>query len=209
MSGSSAFGLGNLLVSGLGLISNNAGSRDSYAEASGQYGAYKGLQQQSITDELAANEQQAQFTIQDTEALAKQKASEVNQARSEQESGYLASGVTLEGTPLAILEHTRRLGEEEINAIKARGVATADLIRNRARIGASEAQAKMIGQDYSYGVDQMRSKMAASRTYGDALSSALTGAGNAFPRLNPYTAVSQASASQQKPQSFLQRLFGI
>lgn len=207
MSGSSAFGLGNLLISGLGLMSNNVGSRDNYAEVSGQYSAANRLQQQSIADELAANEEQAQLTISETEALARQKAREVNNARGEQAQAYLRSGVTLEGTPLAILEHTRQLGEEEIKAINERGVRTADLIRNRARIGASEAQAKLIGQDYGYGVEQTRTRMAASRTYGDAFSSALTGLGNAFPRINPYTAQQQASGIG--PKTFFQKLFGI
>jgi hypothetical protein len=61
----------------------------------------------------------------------------ITQTVQQQELGYLASGVTLEGSPLLMMEETRRLGAENIEEIKKAGAAG-----STARIAEGEATAK-------------------------------------------------------------------
>lgn len=57
-----------------------------------------------------------------------------------QKLAYLASGVTLEGSPLLVMEETRRKGLENVNEILTAGTAAADAARLEGRVVASQAK---------------------------------------------------------------------
>jgi hypothetical protein len=59
-------------------------------------------------------------------------AQNVRSFREEQASGYLNSGVTLEGSPMAVLSQTVTRGQQEIDSIKASGEAQSKLLRMQA-----------------------------------------------------------------------------
>jgi hypothetical protein len=90
--------------------------------------------------EAKAIEEQSRLAFEDQYRLSVQRAREVRQFASQQEMTYAKSGVTLEGSPLLVIEETRRLGQEEIDATYNRGRAVyrlgmqqASQVRNQGR----------------------------------------------------------------------------
>lgn len=65
----------------------------------------------------------------------------IQETTDRQRIAYLASGVTLEGSPLLKLEETRRLGAENITEISQAGKATSDAQLAEGRITAQRAKA--------------------------------------------------------------------
>lgn len=59
-------------------------------------------------------------------------------ARSRQKVAYLASGVTLEGSPLLAMEETRTRGAENVDEIKKSGSAAANAVRQEGRVQAAQ-----------------------------------------------------------------------
>lgn len=64
---------------------------------------------------------QGDIARQEAEAEAQRRRREVKQTKSKQLVGFLKSGVSLEGTPFAVLQETERLGAEEVSAIRRAG----------------------------------------------------------------------------------------
>ncbi len=75
---------------------------------------------------------QANIALQEARTEAIQTASSVKSFREQQASGYLNSGVTLEGSPMENLTRTLVKGQEEIDAIQRHGAAQAKLYRLQA-----------------------------------------------------------------------------
>lgn len=78
-----------------------------------QYGASQ--------DEAALLRQQAGLASDQAEAAAIQKEREVRQFAEHQAVTYNQNGVLLDGSPLAVVEETRRLGAQEVSAIRTAG----------------------------------------------------------------------------------------
>lgn len=76
---------------------------------------------------------QAKIVRQEARREAIRTREEIEYFRGEQAMTYNKSGVTLEGSPLLVLEETRRKGQEEIDAILGRGQAISDLYVKRGR----------------------------------------------------------------------------
>jgi hypothetical protein len=70
------------------------------------------------------------------EALAEQEASDA--ARKRQKVAYLASGVSLAGSPLLVMEETRKKGLENVNEILKAGSAAESAIQAEGRIQADQ-----------------------------------------------------------------------
>lgn len=85
---------------------------------------------------------QAQLALDEAAYEAEAKAREVRKFRAEQGLAFRKSGVTLEGSPLLILEETRRLGAMEVDFMMKRGRAQADFLVTRATNQASIARQK-------------------------------------------------------------------
>lgn len=74
------------------------------------------------------------------EARMEQEASD--EARRKQKVAYLASGVTLAGSPLLIMEETRRKGLENVDEVLRAGEASANVARTEGRIQAQQAESR-------------------------------------------------------------------
>lgn len=127
------------------------------------------FQGQAGDREASLLEQQATFAEQDAAVTAEQKAREVKYARGEQATGYLSSGVTLSGTPLDVLHDTLVQGQQEIDAITARGAAIGNLYRSRAAIASNESRASIFGSRMNYGVQEAQARMADDRLRNQAI----------------------------------------
>lgn len=71
--------------------------------------------------EAGALQRQGGLAFAEAKTAAAQRAEEVRHFQADQKERYLASGVTLEGSPLIVLEDTRRKGQAEVNAMLQRG----------------------------------------------------------------------------------------
>lgn len=76
---------------------------------------------------------------------AARRADEVRVFQKRQKLAFLKNGVTLEGSPLLILDETLRKGQEEVDAVSNRGAAQADYYRRSAEITKSKGRAALIG----------------------------------------------------------------
>lgn len=89
-------------------------------------------QQQAYLQEAAAQREQASLVADEYEQAASQKAREVAHYAAEQAEMYLSGGVLMDGTPLAVVEETRQLGQQEVDALRRSGAARAKLLRMQA-----------------------------------------------------------------------------
>lgn len=108
------------------------------------------LQMQNNAEEVAMQQAQAKLVLAENVRDSVKKAREINQFRSSQAMSYVGSGVQLQGTPLLVLEETRQLGQQEIDAATQAAIARADLMRRRANIMANEGNARMLSADLAY-----------------------------------------------------------
>ncbi len=89
-------------------------------------------QNSQASADAAAQQRQADLVLQQTQAEMNQKARDVKRFAADQEVQYAGSGVTLEGSPALVIAETRRLGQQEIDAMKKRGQYQAQLMRTNA-----------------------------------------------------------------------------
>lgn len=104
-----------------------------------------GIQQYQAGQTQAKNAKtMALFQAQESERVAvreAQLASEEADATSrKQKLAYLASGVSLEGSPLLVMEETRRKGQENVDEILAGGAASSAAAGAEGRISAQNAK---------------------------------------------------------------------
>lgn len=161
-------------------------------------------QQRAFDQESALYESQAQLAELEAEATAAQKSREVSNFRENQANAYNASGVLLEGSPMIVLDETRRLGEQEIAAIRLRGQAQADTLRQRGALTQAQGRAAIFGERQKFTNNQTQAQIqsAAKQTkaYGTGLTtalSALLGSPQAasVPRSKPASKPAAASTS--------------
>lgn len=121
--------------------------------ASGIGNMIAGSQAKSLyNQEASATEQEGELLRQDAENAAKQKAREAGTFQSNQVLQYLNSGVSIEGSPIQVLEKTRSLAQEEVDSLIKRGDAQKQLAMIRAAgIRATGAQAASQGRAAMFG----------------------------------------------------------
>lgn len=95
--------------------------------------------------EAAALGDQARLAEMESADEARIHARQVRKFSANQKSAFLKNGVTLDGSPLAVLEDTRDSGQEEVNSIMRSGAAKAQLIRDKSEITKSEGRSALIG----------------------------------------------------------------
>lgn len=86
---------------------------------------------------VEANKQarkQAKIIEREAEEKAEAHAKNVSRFEASQKVGFLKSGVTLEGSPMLVLEDTRREGAKEVEAIRRTGRAQAESLRDQGRV---------------------------------------------------------------------------
>lgn len=95
--------------------------------------------------EADALDRQANLASQEAEVEARIHATQVRKFAANQKSAFLKNGVTLDGSPLLVLEDTRQAGQEETNAMRRSGASKAQLLRERADMTRSEGRAALLG----------------------------------------------------------------
>lgn len=101
---------------------------------SGGFDLFSGLLGMSAADaQNSALRSQARLLQAESEADIARYASESRAFKAEQSVRYLKSGVTLEGSPLEILDETSRVAAENISAMRARTAAEAGALRAKGR----------------------------------------------------------------------------
>lgn len=99
----------------------------------------------SANREAKALNEQAALAQNEATAEAQRRATEVRQFQRRQKLAFLKNGVTLEGSPLLILDETLTAGQEEVDAIMRRGTAQAKYYRESAAITKNKGRAALIG----------------------------------------------------------------
>lgn len=105
-----------------------------------------GMQKQAAAGKEAyALENQATLNDQETRIEAQIHATRVRKFAANQKGAFLKNGVTLEGSPLAVLDETYKFGQEEVDSIVRSGKARSQLYRDKASIARSEGRAALLG----------------------------------------------------------------
>ncbi len=139
----------------IGQSIQSAQNVSSFADTLGAFGSlFSGFGQSS------ALLQQAGIATEEAEATRRRRKREIAQFAAQQESRFLSSGVTLAGTPLLVLEETRRLGAEELDAITRRGEALSSLFGTQASQARSRGFAGFGGGLFSATAGQARTRTA-------------------------------------------------
>jgi len=94
----------------------------------------------SAVSSIQQGNAQAKATIAEGNLVAKNKAQEVQLKAARQQSSFLTSGLTLEGTPMSVIESTFNTGIEDINQIRSNYGAQA---KNQIAAGRSAALGKI------------------------------------------------------------------
>jgi len=102
--------------------------------------ANKTAQQQA-----ALQEEQGQIAQQEALLSAERAAEDRRIFLKRQRLAFVKSGVSLEGSPLLILEQTRSRSQEEVDAIVRRGIAQKDLAVRQADITRRQGRAALTG----------------------------------------------------------------
>lgn len=100
-------------------------------------------------EESVLQEKQAQLRYEEGLVEARRKAREVSRFQARQKTGYLSSGVTIEGTPIEVLEQTRRDGQEEVDARVRRSEAERELLQLRGQMIRRSGRNAMLGSLFS------------------------------------------------------------
>ena len=147
---------------GLGLASLFGGAQAdvSTAYSPGTMNTLWGMQQQSIDQDVAMQNEQADIALQESIFAARKTAREGLEFRETQAKAYNSSGFLLEGSPMDTLNSTRNLVNEEVDAISRRGVAQTNLIRGQANRTANEGRAQILGQQIKYSSDRASAESA-------------------------------------------------
>jgi hypothetical protein len=121
------------------------------------------LKQEAAAREAAALRAQGDIAYQQAQEEQALFRRENALAAGQQAEAYLSSGVSLAGTPLAILNETRRLGQFKLDAIEQQGRALQDLAQSRAAIvehgGLAEYLAALGGADINSSQNEISQRM--------------------------------------------------
>lgn len=103
------------------------------------FAAFTGLK--AVT-QMNAAEKQAQQTVKQGEIDAQQRATRVNYNASQQTASFLASGLTLEGTPMDVVNETFKTGKQDVDNIRQGADAKA---KNQIATGRSQVINDIVG----------------------------------------------------------------
>jgi hypothetical protein len=156
----SAVDLGNSFFGSAGRNSQ-ANVQSLYGMSDPLFGQAQQRQADAIEAAAKAQEMQAQAALEDAQNAATQKATEVRQAHAHQAVAYASSGVTLEGSPLLVLNETLRLGQQEVDALMKRGTAQANLYNQAAFQTRNEGRAALLGQQSANSARALQTRLAA------------------------------------------------
>lgn len=116
-------GFGSLNLHAQSVLTNFQGAA---AEMGGQ------LQKNMADQQAAAENSQADLVWSQTQLAEQSQARQTEIAVGDQAEGYASSGIEMQGTPLAVMNETRALSQQQINAIDAQGASSRDMLRLQA-----------------------------------------------------------------------------
>lgn len=96
-------------------------------------------------EEAALQRRQAEIALAESKTAAVNEATNQTRAVQRQKLAYLSSGVALEGSPLIVLEDTRKAGQQQVDAILSRGSAQYELGMRQAEITKNKGRAALLG----------------------------------------------------------------
>lgn len=165
-----------------------------YASAVNPLAGAMSEQASAAAGEQQQQNAQADLALAEANETAQQEARNTVQTRETQAQGYNSSGVMLQGSPLAVLNQTVQLGQQEIQATMARGNAQANLLRQQAYMTGSTNRAQLIGEQANFLTQNSQARMQAlqnARGLQQGNQQALTSAGgNAISLLGNISAKS-------------------
>lgn len=113
-----------------------------------------GFQESAYTAQADLFERQADITLAESMTNAEIKARDAESFASQQALNYQSSGVTLEGSPMEVLNETRHKAKQEVQAILDQGKAYAELSRRQAVASRNTGRAAVLGAQYQMGAGQ-------------------------------------------------------
>jgi hypothetical protein len=125
------------------VINNVAPNEQEFASA-------QDMESQDYNNEAIAQVQQAGIAMQQAGLTAYQTAFTAGQAISSEASQYTGAGVTLQGSPMLVLEQTRQQGLQEVNMIQAQGLAQANLGTEQAFQTINSGRSTLLGQQSQF-----------------------------------------------------------
>ena len=178
--GAGAFsGMSSVMSLG-GALMSKPNSAELYQSSSPSFYAGLTLQQQAMADQTQFANAQAQQLQKETFAAARQKAREIHDIREQQALDFDNSGIILEGSPMAVLERTRSLGQEEIEAIEDSGVAGVTSILRQNMMQQNQAAAGIISATAQYNSGLASAKIRDYQTKASGINTALGSLNNMF-----------------------------
>jgi len=113
---------------------------------SGVAQVFSGIQANKAAQSQArAQENQSQITLNESIVEAKRIDRENRIFKKRQKLAFLKNGITLEGSPLLVLEETRKLGKEEVASILRSGRAKSQFLFSEAKTIRRQGRAQLIG----------------------------------------------------------------
>lgn len=107
---------------------------------------YSGYQQNKAAKaEAAALNDQANLAQAEASRSADIAQQENDRLRRSQKLAFIKSGVSLEGSPLLLLEQTRQFGKEQVQSILSRGQAQAGVLSTQASQAKNQGRAALVG----------------------------------------------------------------
>lgn len=107
------------------------------------YAGYSSMQ--ASNREAKLQKEQANIAAQEAQSNAEVEAYNQRQALNKQKLAFIKSGVSLEGSPLDVLENTRSWGQKSVDAILKSGASQYNLGMQRAANTQASGRAAMIG----------------------------------------------------------------
>lgn len=117
------------------------------------------LKQDAANKEAAALRTQGDLAYRQTQENKALFAREIENTAGAQASQYLSSGVYLQGTPLAVVNETRKLGQLKLDAMEEQGVLTQDLFRNKADISDQGGLAELLQGEGSALINSLQNEI--------------------------------------------------
>lgn len=114
---------------------------------------------------LKQSQQQSDLALAEGTRDAAEIGREAKTAISQQAHQYNNSGVRLEGTPMQVMELSRRLAQQQVDALTQRSIAVANILRENGLVQNNEANAALLGQRTSnaFAAGQFDAQQALSR----------------------------------------------
>lgn len=98
----------------------------------------------SAQEEAALQRRQGDIALAEANSNATNEAYNQTQFVQKQRLAFLANGVSLEGSPLKVLEASRSYGQQQVNSILDQGAASYDLAQRGAKITQNKGRAALI-----------------------------------------------------------------